>query len=83
MLVKWRTMKVVFRSRESTSGAIVTPQWPLIFDRVDDPAGEWDMVEKSLQGAWVVEPVARTLGVLQQSMAEYPNIAPGQEFDGY
>jgi hypothetical protein len=36
-----------------------------------------------LEGAWVVGPVAARLGALQQSMARYPNIAPGQEFAGY
>jgi hypothetical protein len=37
MSVKWRTMKVVLRDSESTSGPIVKPQWPLIFDLIDDP----------------------------------------------
>jgi hypothetical protein len=34
--VKWRTMKVVLRYSESTSGPI-KPQWPLVFDLIDDP----------------------------------------------
>ena len=83
MSVKWKTMKVVFRYSESTSGQIIKPQWPFIFDLVDDPNEEWDMVEKSLQGAWVVEPVAKRLGALVQSFGRYPNIKPGQEFTGY
>jgi arylsulfatase A-like enzyme len=83
MSVKWRTMKVVFRYSESTSGPIIKPQWPLIFDLIDDPNEEWDLVEQRLQGAWVVEPVAQRLGALQQSMAKYPNIKPGEAFDGY
>ena len=83
MSVKWRTMKVVFRYSESTSGPIVKPQWPLIFDLIDDPVEEWDLVEQHLEGAWVVEPVAARLGALQQSMAQYPNIASGQDFNGY
>jgi hypothetical protein len=40
MSVKWRTMKVVLRYSESTSGPIVKPQWPLIFDLIDDPNEE-------------------------------------------
>jgi len=83
MSVKWKSMKVVFRYSESTSGPIIKPQWPLIFDLIDDPNEEWDLVEKSLQGAWVVEPVAHRLGALQQSMAKYPNIKPGEAFTGY
>jgi len=28
MSVKWKTMKVVFRYSQSTSGPIIKPQWP-------------------------------------------------------
>ena len=83
MSVKWGMMKVVFRYSESTSGPIIKPQWPYIFDLVDDPNREWDLSGKSLQGAWVVGSAAQRLGALQQSMARYQNIAPGQEFTGY
>jgi hypothetical protein len=38
---------------ESTSGPIIKPQWPYIFDLIDDPNEEWDLIEKSLQGAWL------------------------------
>lgn len=58
MSVKWRTMKVVFRYSESTSGPILKPQWPLVFDLIDDPAEEWDLIEKRLDCAWVLTPVA-------------------------
>ena len=83
MSVKWRTMKVVFRYSESTSGPIIKPQWPFVFDLIDDPNEEWDLIEKRLDSAWVVRPVAQRLGALQQSMTRYPNIAPGEEFTGY
>ncbi|MEF2977252.1 arylsulfatase [Subtercola sp. YIM 133946] len=83
MSVKWRTMKVVFRYTESTSGPFIKPQWPFIFDLIDDPSEEWDLVQKQLQGAWVIAPIARRLGALAHSMAEYPNIEPGREFTGY
>jgi arylsulfatase A-like enzyme len=83
MSVKWRTMKVVFRYSESTSGPILKPQWPLVFDLIDDPNEEWDLIEKRLDCAWVLRPVAERLGALQQSVARYPNIAPGEAFSGY
>jgi hypothetical protein len=44
MSVKWKTMKVVFRYTESTSGPIIKPQWPLVFDLIDDPNEEWDLI---------------------------------------
>jgi hypothetical protein len=83
MSVKWKTMKVVFRYSESTSGPIIKPQWPLVFDLINDPVEEWDLIEKRLDCAWVLAPVAERLGALQQSFARYPNIKPGEEFIGY
>jgi hypothetical protein len=62
MSVKWRTMKVVLRYTESTSGPIIKPQWPLIFDLIDDPGEEWDLMDKRLDCIWVLEPVAQRLG---------------------
>jgi arylsulfatase len=83
MSVKWKNMKVVFRYSESTSGPIIKPQWPLVFDLIDDPVEEWDLIEKRLDCAWVLAPIAQRLGALQLSVARYPNIKPGQEFTGY
>jgi arylsulfatase A-like enzyme len=83
MSVKWRTMKVVFRYSESTSGPIIKPQWPFVFDLIDDPGEEWDLIEKRLDCAWVFAPVAQRIGALQQSMARYCNIKSGEEFTGY
>ena len=68
---------------ESTSGPIVKPQWPLIFDLIDDPNEEGDMIEQRLEGAWAIGPVAERLGALRRSMAEYPNVKPGEDFTGY
>ena len=83
MSVKWKTMKVVFRYSTGTSAPIVKPQWPLVFDLIDDPTEEWDLIEKRLDCAWVFAPVAARLGALEESVARYPNITPGQEFAGY
>ena len=83
MSVKWKTMKVVFRYSESTSGPIIKPQWPLVFDLIDDPVEEWDLIEKRLDCAWVIAPVSRLLGALAKSAARYPHIKPGEEFTGY
>jgi len=50
------------RSRRISSGPIIKPPWPLIFDLIDDPVEEWALVENCLQGAWVVA-LARSLGI--------------------
>ena len=62
MSVKWKTMKIVFRYTESASGPIVKPQWPLIFDLIDDPNEEWDLMAKRLDCIWVMGPVAAAPG---------------------
>ena len=83
MSVKWKSMKVVFRYSESTSGPIIKPQWPLVFDLIDDPCEDSDLLDKRMDCAWVFAPVAQRLGALAQSAAKYPNIKPGEEFTGY
>jgi len=70
MSVKWKTMKVVFRYSESTSGPIIKPQWPFVYDLIDDPDDpneEWDLIDKRLDCAWVILPVAKAIGALAQS----------------
>ena len=58
MSVKWRTMKVVFRFCDSNSGPIQKPQWPLVFDLINDPIEQWDLIDQRLDCAWVFRPVA-------------------------
>ena len=82
MSVKWKTMKVVFRYSESTSGPIIKPQWPFVFDLIDD-SNEEGPDREAPRWRLVVGPVAQRLGALQQSMTRYPNIGPGEEFTGY
>jgi arylsulfatase A-like enzyme len=83
MAVKWKTMKVVFRYSESHSGPIVKHQWPMVFDLIEDPSEARDLVDLRLDCGWVFYPVFERLGAFHESVARYPNIKPGQEFDGY
>lgn len=79
-----RAISTPFRGmRAADSGPIVKPQWPLVFDLIDDPVEEWDLIEKRLDCAWVFAPVARCLGALAQSAARYPHVKPGEELTGY
>ena len=83
MSVKWRTMKVVFRYAESQSGPIIKPQLPLVFDLLDDPGEEHDLMTLRMDCGFVTAPIFQRLGALEKSFARYPNIKPGQEFNGY
>jgi hypothetical protein len=60
----------------------VKRQWSLVFDLIDGPGEERDMIEKRLDRARVLARVVQRLGAPQQRLARYPNIAPGQEFTG-
>ena len=71
-------MKVVLRYCESNSGVILKPQWPLIFDLIDDPSEETDLIDKRLDGARVMRPAAMALGALAQSAAQYPTSSQGR-----
>ena len=55
----------------------------MVFDLIDDPCEEWDLMDKRLDCIWVLRPVAERLAALAKSAARYPNIKPGEEFTGY
>ena len=75
-------MKVVFRYSESTSGPIIKPQWPFVFDLIDDPVEEWDLIEKRLDCAWVLAPVAERLGALRAERRPLPAHQAGRGVRG-
>lgn len=68
-------MKVVFRYSENTSGPIIKPLWPPVFDLIDDPIEERALIGKRLYYCWVIARVSRLLGVLAKSAATH--IKPG------
>ena len=82
MSVKWETMKVVFRA-QSSSGPIIKPQFPLVFDLMNDPNEAWDLIETRLDCTWVTAPVAQRLDALQESAVRFPHTRPGEDFAGY
>ena len=46
-------------------------------------AEKTDLVATVMDCAWVLGPVSQRVGALMQSMAQYPNVKPGEEFTGY
>jgi len=83
MSVKWKSYKVVFRYSEGMSCPIVTAQWPLVFNLINDPHEDWNIMDTKLDMFWIFEPVYKVISELKSSMARYPNIRPGEEFSGY
>ena len=54
-------------------------QAPMIFDLIDDPTEEWDIMATGLDCGWVIASAFQRLGAFMKSAAEYPSIKPGQD----
>ena len=50
---------------------------------INDPHEEVDLMDAELTYAWVIGIASAPLMALAQSAAEYPHIAPGEDFSGY
>lgn len=82
--VKWRNMKIHFKTAEGTHDKVVSYTFPQVYDIKNDPSENYELWgNEGYAHTWIMEPVSKILGELQESMAKYPNIKPGQEFDGY
>jgi arylsulfatase A-like enzyme len=82
--VKWRSLKVHFLTAESTFSPIVQHTFPQVYDIKNDPDEKRELFRsEGYAHLWVTKPVMAILTDLGQSMATYPNIKPGQDFDGY
>jgi arylsulfatase A-like enzyme len=75
--------KVVFRYAETFDGPIIKPQFPMVYDLIDDPGEQINLTSARMDMMWMYGPAIQRLMAFQKSFAEYPNIKPGQEFDGY
>jgi arylsulfatase A-like enzyme len=82
---KWKTFKVHFRYTEeySWTAPYITRQVPMVMNLINDPHEEIDLMDAELTYGWVIGLAAAPLMELAQSQAQYPNIAPGADFDGY
>jgi len=82
--VKWRSIKVHFFTAESTFSPIVEHTFPQVYDIKNNPAENRELFRtEGYAHLWVTKPVMDILSRLQLSMQEFPNIKPGQDFQGY
>jgi arylsulfatase A-like enzyme len=82
--VKWRSLKVHFFTAESTFSPIVEHTFPQVYDIKNDPDEKSELWRaQGYAHLWVMKPVMGILTELQKSMAQYPNIKPGEDFEGY
>jgi arylsulfatase A-like enzyme len=83
MSVKWHNIKIWLRYSESIEKPIVTPQFPMIFDLGSDPNERNALFADKMDNGWMFELILPFVGEYEKSIAQYPNIEPGEEFDGY
>ena len=83
MSSKWRNIKAVFRHAEGMAQPILEPQWPMIFDLGSDPGERYNVLETKLDMGWMLGVVYQAIVEYNTSIAKYPNIRPGEEFNGY
>jgi arylsulfatase len=83
MSSKWRNVKAVFRHAEGMAQPILEPQWPMIFDLGSDPGERCNLFDRKLDMGWMIGVTLGYVAEYNKSIARYPNIKPGQEFNGY
>jgi arylsulfatase A-like enzyme len=83
MSSKWRQVKCVFRYCEGVSEPILEPQFPMFFDLGSDPGERYNLFNTKLDMGWMFGVTFRAVAEYQKSIAQYPNIKPGEEFAGY
>ena len=82
--VKWRSFKIHLKTAENLWAPIQEYMFPPVYDIVNDPGEDNNLMKFGLfSHSWVYGPMAKLLGEKAASMKAYPNIQPGQEFDGY
>ena len=82
--VKWRNMKIHFKTAEGTHDRVVSYTFPQVYDIKNDPSEAYELWgNEGYAHTWIMEPISKILGKLQGSMVKYPNIKPGEEFKGY
>src|SRR5271169_419837 len=83
MSVKVHNIKVWLRYSESIEKPIVTAQFPMIFDLGSDPGEKNSLFADKMDVGWMFFTIFPFIGEYQKSIAQYPNIKPGEEFTGY
>ena len=83
MSAKWRQIKTVIRYCEGVAAPILQPQFPMVFDLGSDPGERYNLFNNKLDMVWMLGIAFRTVAAYEKSIAQYPNIKPGEEFTGY
>jgi arylsulfatase len=83
MSVKWNNIKIWLRYSEGVDKPIVEPQFPLMYDLGSDPGEQHGLFADRMDQLWEFGIALKAIDEYEKSVAQYPNIKPGQEFTGY
>jgi len=83
MSAKWHNIKAILRYCEGADKPIVQPEFPMFFDLGSDPGEKHNLFTAKLDMGWMFPVTLAAVGQYEQSIAEFPNIEPGEEFTGY
>ncbi len=83
MSVKVKNWKMWVRYSEGVDKPIVQPQFPLIFDLGADPNERYNLFSDRLDMGFVFGIMMKPIVEYEKTTIEYPNIKPGEDFDGY
>lgn len=79
-----RSLKVHFLAAEGAFSPFAQYTFSQVFDIRNDPGLEMEFwAAGGYSHLWVMKPVVAILTDLAISMKVYPNISPGEDFDGY
>lgn len=87
--VKWRNIKVHFRIPDESDpnlyygATLELGRVPAVYDLKNDPGERFNLMAHAMDNLWIIEVVSNRLGEVLASMGRYPNINPGEEFNGY
>jgi len=88
MSIKWRYYKMVLRYIEdpgtlAANRGFITPQLPMFFDLSSDPHEDYNLWTTTMTMGWVAKPMGEAGAAFEKSVKQYPNIKPGEIFNGY
>ena len=83
MSVKLQNWKMWLRYAEGIDKPIVQPQFPMVFDLAADPGERYNIFADKLDMGFVFGILLKPVVEYEMSVVEYPNIKPGEDFDGY
>ena len=82
MSSKWHNVKAIFRYCEGTDQPLVQPQFPMFFDLGSDPGERYNLFDHKMDMGWMFGLALAHIAEYKKGIAQYPNIKPGEEFNG-